>query len=128
DISSLASLTSLVHLGLGETLVSDISSLVANANIDSNTTVNVFNVPLGQDAICNDVPALRARGVTVFENADCLATDIGCPVRPKADLGGQAAYASASLNGQNADIDGDGLIDRWQVLLAATILCNENHP
>lgn len=128
DISPLASLSGLVHLGLGNTLVRDISALVANANIDAGTTVNVFNAPLSQDAICDGVPALKARGVTVFENADCLAEDIGCPVRPKADQGGEAAFASAGLNWLNTDADGDGLIDRWQVLLAATILCNENHP
>jgi hypothetical protein len=81
DISALAGLTNLMGLYLNANQISDISALVANAGIDRGGIVDLSNNPLSQDALCNDIPTLDDRAVTVTHDGECGgggATSFGC--------------------------------------------------
>lgn len=74
DISALANLTSLQRLFLESNPISDISVLVTNAEIGSLNSVHLEGSPLSQDALCNDIPKLKAWGVKVKHDGECIGT------------------------------------------------------
>ncbi len=65
DISGLSTLAKLEKLYLANNLISDIAPLVANAGLGDGDYVRLDGNPLGADALAEDVPALRRRGVEV---------------------------------------------------------------
>jgi Leucine-rich repeat (LRR) protein len=65
DISPLAGLTNLELLSLWYNNISDISALVDNAGLSGGDTVNLMDNPLSAESINNYIPQLEARGVTV---------------------------------------------------------------
>ena len=65
DVSPLASLTRLEHLELGGNAIVDVSPLVANAGLGEGDSVILKGNPLSDEAINEQIPALRARGVKV---------------------------------------------------------------
>ncbi len=66
DVSPLSGLTSLFFLTLSYNQISDISSLVANSGLDSGDYVFLNVNPLDSTAYSTHIPALEARGVTVY--------------------------------------------------------------
>jgi len=86
EIDALAGLTNLRGLYLTGNLITDVAALVANPGIDgSSDTVALSGNPLSQDALCNDIPALQARGVSVYFDGTCGGTP---PVITKQPGGG----------------------------------------
>lgn len=65
DISALSGMTELNILMLGRNNISDITPLVENINFAGNDSVDLSGNPLSMDAVKLQVPALKARGVTV---------------------------------------------------------------
>ena len=65
DVSSLAALTSLRILDLRSNQIKDISPLVANIDLGEGDHVYLEGNPLSDRAINEQIPALKARGVTV---------------------------------------------------------------
>jgi len=74
DISVLANLTNLENVDLSDNMVSDISPLVANTSMADGDRVYLYGNPLGQEALCNDITALRQRGVAVSSRGTCGGT------------------------------------------------------
>ncbi len=66
DISSLSGLTDLEQLFLRYNNISDISPLVANSGLGSGDKVGLNQNPLSWDSKNIQIPALQARGVTVY--------------------------------------------------------------
>jgi len=66
DISPLSGLTDLEHLYLRYNNISDISPLVANSGLGSGDKVGLNQNPLSEDSKKTYIPALQARGVTVY--------------------------------------------------------------
>lgn len=65
DLSPLAGLKNLKFLYLGRNAIADIAPLVANDGLGEGDTINLAENPLSEKALAEDIPALRARGVTV---------------------------------------------------------------
>ncbi len=65
DVSPLATLTNLNWLGLGGNEIRDVSPLVANTGLGKGDLVYLELNPLSDQAINEQIPALRARGVDV---------------------------------------------------------------
>ncbi len=66
DISPVSGMAGLHWLDLSQCNLTDIAPLVANPNLASGDTVYVIFNPLSQEALSTQIPALEARGVTVF--------------------------------------------------------------
>ena len=66
DVSALASLTRLWRLRLANNQIQDISPLVANNGLGRGAQVHLKGNPLSEEAISEQIPALRGRGVTVY--------------------------------------------------------------
>lgn len=67
DLTPLAGLTGLTKLDLGHNQVRDISPLVRNSGLGSGDEIALDGNPLSAVSRNTHIPALRARGVTVFE-------------------------------------------------------------
>lgn len=65
DITALSALTELNYLNLSSNQITDISALVSNTGLGSGDQVWLDSNPLSDHAQSVDIPALRARGVTV---------------------------------------------------------------
>ena len=65
DVGPLASLASLKSLALDDNQIEEIGPLVANSGLGDGTVVNLGGNPLSDQAINEQIPALRARGVNV---------------------------------------------------------------
>ena len=65
DITPLASLTRLHWLILDDNLIKDLAPLVSNIGLGGKDKVNVENNPLSDQALNEQIPALKARGVSV---------------------------------------------------------------
>ena len=65
DVNSLATLTNLRVLYLKDNQIKDISSLVANTGLGGGDAVYLRNNPLSDQALNEQIPALKARGVDV---------------------------------------------------------------
>ena len=66
DITPLASLTRLHWLILDNNLIKDLAPLVSNIGLGEKDKVNVENNPLSDQALNEQIPALKARGVSVY--------------------------------------------------------------
>jgi|GEM_PF-6876427 len=90
DITALVGLTNLATLYLNTNQISSISALVANAGINSGDHVYLNSNPLSQDALCNSIPTLDGRGVTVSQSSVCGGEPWLSVVRPVGStVGGQ---------------------------------------
>jgi len=65
EINALVGLADLSVLYLDHNQISDIGPLVSNVDFGSGDYVDLRSNPLNEDSICDHVPALEARGVTV---------------------------------------------------------------
>ena len=66
DISALSGLTSLTYLSLDQNSISDAEPLVDNTGLGSGDIIQLRRNPLSAQSINTRVPALRARGATVY--------------------------------------------------------------
>ena len=67
DLTPLVGLTALTELYLGENQISDISPLVRNSGLGSGDEIYLDGNPLNAVSRNTHIPALRARGVSVYE-------------------------------------------------------------
>jgi hypothetical protein len=58
-------------INLANNAITDIAALVNNAAIGNKDTVDLRGNPLSQQALCTQIPALKARGVTVYHDGVC---------------------------------------------------------
>ena len=65
DLTPLNQLTNLQELWLGDNQIEDLAPLVANAGLGKGDSVNLQNNPLSDQARNEQIPALKARGVSV---------------------------------------------------------------
>jgi internalin A len=66
DLSPLSGLTELNWLYLDRNQISDILPLVNNPGMDNGDQLYLRSNPLGETSIDIHIPALQARGVTVY--------------------------------------------------------------
>ena len=66
DISVLSGLTSLRELNLNDNLIVDAKPLVDNTGLGSGDTVKLRRNPLSAQSVNTHIPAVRARGATVY--------------------------------------------------------------
>lgn len=104
DITALSGLTNLAYIDLSSNQVTDVSPLVANAGLDAFDYVRLEGNSLTQDALCIDIPALQARGVTVSFDGECAG---GLVVFPDPNL--EAAVREA-IGKPMGDIDTNDLL------------------
>jgi Leucine-rich repeat (LRR) protein len=71
DVSPLQGLMELFRLDLDDNAISDVQALVDNPGLGSRDEVDLSNNPLSQQALCEHIPMLLARGVTVFFDGSC---------------------------------------------------------
>ena len=86
DVSALSGLTSLTQLSLLDNAISNLAPLVANAGLGSGDLVDVRRNPLSATSINTHIPALYARGVTVFYGAFKPAVGVGEMPMPRATM------------------------------------------
>ncbi len=109
DISALTGLTGLDGLYLNYNLISDIGPLVLNTGIGSPDTVDLDYNPLGQVALCTDIPALDSRGAYISYMGSCGADADG-------DDLADTYETWLGTNPNLADTDSDGVNDLDEVL------------
>ena len=66
DINSLVNLANLRGLGLSNNRIKDITPLVANTGLGEGDMVDLKGNPLSDQALNEQIPALKSRGVTVY--------------------------------------------------------------
>ncbi len=71
DMNAVAGLTNLTELRLENNQISDMSALIDNTGIGSGDIVWADINPLGQTALCYQIPLLQERGVTVHYSGSC---------------------------------------------------------
>jgi len=113
NISAVSGLTHLRWLGLGWNRISEVSALVANAGMNSGDIVDLTYNPLSQDALCNEIPTLQGRGVSVTYTGTCGADADG-------DDLADAYEDYIGTESGNADTDGDRLDDGDEVTVHFT--------
>ncbi len=64
-------MTNLKFLDLESNQIRDIKPLVANMSFGRGVRICVRDNPLGQDALCNDIPKLKARYVFMEYDGKC---------------------------------------------------------
>ena len=72
DISAMENLANLNEIVLDLNQVTDLAPLVDNTNFGEGDRLYIRDNPLSQEAVCDQIPALEARGVEVDHNATCL--------------------------------------------------------
>ena len=72
DLSPLTSLTNLTTLWLSNNQISDITPLLENTDLSGK--INLQNNPISNTALTTHIPALRARGISVYH--DYIPSDI----------------------------------------------------
>ena len=65
DLEPLNQLTKLNRLTLYHNQIVDLSPLVANTGLDEGDWVNLYGNPLSTQALNEQIPALKAKGVSV---------------------------------------------------------------
>jgi len=70
DLSVVENMPNLEGASFSVNYVYDLSPLL-NSGLGSGETVDLWYNPLGQDALCTDIPDLESRGVTVNHNGSC---------------------------------------------------------
>ena len=86
DISALSGLTSLQWLSLVANSISDLAPLVANTGLGNGDEVDVRHNPLSATSINTHIPALQARGVTVFYGTSKPAVEVKEMPMPRAAI------------------------------------------
>ena len=86
DISALSGLTNLTDLWLWDNSISDLAPLVANTGLGYDDLVDVRNNPLSATSINTHIPALEARGVTVYFGASKPAVGEDAMSMPRAAM------------------------------------------
>ncbi len=76
-LTPLTSLGALVWLDLSDNLIQDIAALTQNPGLDAGDVLWLNENPLSPDALCEDVPLLTGRGLTVGHDHAC--GDVGDP-------------------------------------------------
>jgi hypothetical protein len=71
DLTPLQGLTGLTLLLLSSNSISDVQALVDNEGLGSGDEVRLRFNPLSQQALCEQIPLLQARGVTVLFDGAC---------------------------------------------------------
>jgi large repetitive protein len=71
DLDPLRWLTGLTFLGLRNGSISDVGALVDNDGLAAGDEVRLSGNPLSQEALCDQVPALQIRGVSVSFGGTC---------------------------------------------------------
>ena len=71
DVGPLQNLTQLESINLRNSQVQEIGALVANAGLGTGDYVDLQGNPLSQTALCDDIPELQGRGVTVEFDGTC---------------------------------------------------------
>ena len=66
DLTPLEDLTNLTELVVANNAVSDISPLKSNTGLGTRDVILLFSNPLSYSSIYTDIPALQARGATIF--------------------------------------------------------------
>ncbi len=66
DVSPLAALTNLEWLALYNNQIADVSPLIANTGLGEGDVVDLIGNPLSDQALTEQIPALKARGVLVY--------------------------------------------------------------
>jgi PKD repeat protein len=77
DLGPLSSLSHLTWLNLEDNAVSDLAPLLANPAFGSGAMLWLRGNPLGQQALCVQIPALEARGVQVDFDGECAGSNEG---------------------------------------------------
>ena len=70
-VGALAVLNTLEYLDLSDNAITSCSALVANAGLADGDTVDLRRNPLNKRALCVEIPALEARGVTLLHDGTC---------------------------------------------------------
>ena len=105
DVSALSGMTSLAQLNLLDNAISNLAPLVANMGLGSGDLVDVRRNPLSATSINTHIPALYARGVTVFYGAFKPAVGVGEMPMPR-----------AAINMfENDALERDGSISLWRM-------------
>lgn len=71
DLSPLSGMLDIEYCYLDFNLITDIGPLLSNAGLAEGDTLDLSGNPLGQNALCNGIPALQARGVEVISDSAC---------------------------------------------------------
>ena len=71
DITPLQGLVQLTDLRLQNNQITDLQALVDNEGLGSGDEVQLEGNPLGQQALCDQIPALQGRGVDVSFTGTC---------------------------------------------------------
>lgn len=79
DLTPLAGIPFLENLSLFNNDIKEISALVANAGLDSGDFLDLGGNPLSPRALCEDIPALQTRGVSVQYDGSCASAPISIP-------------------------------------------------
>ena len=75
SIEGLENLPNLTKVTLMYNQITDLTPLVNNADFATGDKLYILGNPLSQDALCNQVPALLDRGVTVSYEGVCLPAE-----------------------------------------------------
>jgi internalin A len=75
NLGALTGLESLKNLRLHINDIVDISPLVANTGLGAGDHVRLHRNPLGETALCEDIPELESRGVTLTYQGVCTVSD-----------------------------------------------------
>jgi hypothetical protein len=72
DISVLADLVNIETLVINDNEITDISALLANAGLGGGDHINLNHNPLGEGAVCENIPILTSKDILVSHNSVCL--------------------------------------------------------
>jgi cyclophilin family peptidyl-prolyl cis-trans isomerase/Leucine-rich repeat (LRR) protein len=117
DISPLSGLNNLTYLWLDTNQITDIEPLVGNAGLASGDTLGLRSNPLNSDSISIHVPALEARGVTVYwDTAANQPPNQPSNVSPASAATGENLMPTLSSSGFSDPDAGDThAASQWQV-------------
>jgi Leucine-rich repeat (LRR) protein len=113
DISPLSGLTNLTELLLGNNQISDIQPLVDNPGIASGDIVDLRANPLSSTSLDTYVPALEARGVTVY-------WDYTPPTTPVVTDDGATTESTSELHATWSSSDPESGIAEYQYAIGTT--------
>ena len=108
DVRALASLENLVFVFLQNNTLQDISPLMDSVGLDDGDTLDLRGNLLDQYGLCQVIPALDARGVTVNHDGEC-GTGTAVVYIPDANL---EAVLRVALDKPTGDIIADDLAER----------------
>ena len=139
SLSALAGLTNLTYLSLGYNQISDIMPLVINAGLGPGDMAYLTDNPLSQQALCEQIPELLGREVSVMYDGECgdpsrcytfealEAEGSAFAAAQGAGLGLPTNYATWDIERWPAVPYGDGIPDLWELRLLGDAYCNDHH-